>query len=117
MYNNNQIYNNHFNYNTESEKNYEAVTSIRTQETKDENKNRIRPIPLNLKSLTNSNIIPSESNFTNDDNNNQNNDIEIVSSVRTKTSQDESHSNFEVNLEKINEIKEIESNITDQLNF
>ena len=117
LFNNNHIYNNNYNYNAESEKNYEAVTSIRTQETKDDNKNRIRPIPLNIKSLTNSNIIPSESNFTIDDNNNQNNDIEIVSSVRTKTSQDESHSNFEVNLEKINQIKEIESNITDQLNF
>lgn len=41
----------------------------------------------------------------------------MVTSVRTKTSQEESHSNFEVNLEKINEITELESNVTDQINF
>ena len=117
LYNHNIIYNNNFNNNVESETNYEAVTSIRTQENKDGNKNRIKPIPLNLKSLTNSNLLPSESNFTIDDDLNNQNIIEIVTSVRTKTSQDESHSNFEVNLEKINEIQELESNITDQIHF
>ena len=121
LYNNNYLYNiNHIlnnkvsNY--ESETNYEAVTSIRTKETKNNNKTRIKPIPLNLKSITNSNYIPSENCFTNDDDlNNNQNVIEIVTSVRTKTSQDESHSNFEVNLDKINEIKDLESNITDQI--
>ena len=126
---NNQIYTSSFNKNyiihnihnknsnRESETNYEAVTSIRTQETKENNKNRIKPIPLNLKSIiTKSNYIPSESYTIDDDVNNQN-VIEMVTSVRTKTSQEESHSNFEVNLEKINEIKELESNITNQINF
>ena len=105
--------------NIESETNFEAVTSIRTQETKDNNKNRIKPIPLNLKSIiSDSNYIPSGSGFTNnDDFNNNTNVIEMVTSVRTKTSQEESHSNFEVNLDKINEIQELESNITDQINF
>ena len=117
LYNHNIINNNNFNNNVESETNYEAVTSIRTQENKDGNKNRIKPIPLNLKSLTNSNLLHSESNFTIDDDLNNQNIIEIVTSVRTKTSQDESHSNFEVNLEKINEIQELESNITDQIHF
>lgn len=106
--------------NIESETNYEAVTSIRTQETKDNIKNWIKPIPLNLQSIiSNSNYIPSVSGFSNIDdlNNNNPNVIEMVASVRTKTSQEESHSNFEVNLEKINEIKELESNITDEINF
>ena len=62
-------------------------------------------------------MLHSESNFTIDDDLNNQNIIEIVTSVRTKTSQDESHSNFEVNLEKINEIQELESNITDQIHF
>lgn len=116
--NRNFILNNKISNYVESETNYEAVTSIRTKETKDDNKNRIKPIPLNLKSITNSNFIPSESGFTNDDDlNNNQNVIEIVTSVRTKTSQEESHSNFEVNLEKIDEIKDFESNITDQINF
>ena len=121
---NNQFYSNNFNKNlllhnkisnNESETNYEAVTSIRTQDTKENNKTRIKPIPLNLKNINN-NLIPSES-FTNDEDTNNQNVIEMVTSVRTKTSQEESHSNFEVNLEKINEINELESNITDQINF
>ena len=124
LYNNNYLINRNFipnniisNY-VESETNYEAVTSIRTKETNNNNKNRIKPIPLNLKSITNSNYIPSESGgFTDDDLNNNQNVIEIVTSVRTKTSQEESHSNFEVNLDKITEIKDFESNITDQINF
>ena len=100
--------------NIESETNYEVVTSIRTQETK-ENNNKIKPIPLNLKNINNSNLIPSESSFTYEED--FKNQIEIVTSIRTKTSQEESHSNFEVNLEKINEIKELESNFSDQINF
>ena len=103
------------NSNIESDTNYEAVTSIRTQETKENNKTRIKPIPLNLKNIKNT-LIPSES-FTNDDDSNNQNVIEMVTSVRTKTSQEESHSNFEVNLEKINEITELESNVTEQINF
>ena len=128
LYNNNYLNNNYMlsnkkinninSNNIESETNFEAVTSIRTQETKDNN-NRIKPIPFNLKSIiSDSNYIPSGSGFTNnDDNNNNANVIEMVTSVRTKTSQEESHSNFEVNLDKINEIQELESNITDQINF
>jgi hypothetical protein len=66
--------------NLESETNYEAITSIRTQETKDNNKSRIKPIPLNIKSLiSDSNYIPSGSGFTNnDDYNNNTNVIEMV---------------------------------------
>ena len=102
--------------NIESETNYEAVTSIRTQETK-ENNNRIKPIPLNLKGINNSNLIPSESAYTYDEEYKEQNVIEMVTSVRTKSSKEESHSNFEVNLEKINEIKELESNFSGQINF
>lgn len=66
--------------NLESETYYEAITSIRTQETKDNNKSRIKPIPLNIKSLiSDSNYIPSGSGFTNnDDYNNNTNVIEMV---------------------------------------
>jgi hypothetical protein len=66
--------------NLESETNYEAITSIRTQETKDNNKSRIKPIPLNIKSIiSDSNYIPSGSGFTNnDDYNNNTNVIEMV---------------------------------------
>ena len=90
----------------ESEFNYEAVSSIHTQESKDCNK--IKPIPLNLKGIVNKNI-PSETVLSNDDN--SQNIIEIAASVRTKTSQGES--NFEVNFEKMNEVNEIESHITE----
>ena len=92
----------------ESDYNFEAVTSIHTQETKDMNANRIKPIPLNLKGIENKNI-PSEIVVSNDDN--SQNVIEIPTSIRTKTSQEDS--NYEVNLDKTNEIKEIESNITE----
>ncbi len=92
----------------ESDYNFEAVTSIHTQETKDMNVNRIKPIPLNLKGIENKNI-PSEIVVSNDDN--SQNVIEIPTSIRTKTSQEDS--NYEVNLDKTNEIKEIESNITE----
>ena len=90
----------------ESEYNYEAVSSIHTQESKDCNK--IKPIPLNLKGIVNKNI-PSETVLSNDDN--SQNIIEIATSVRTKTSQGES--NYEVNFDKMNEVKEIESHITE----
>ena len=126
IYNNNIYFNNNLmltnkfikenSNNIESETNYEAVTSIRTQETK-ENNNRIKPIPLNLKGINNSNLIPSESAYTYDEEYKEQNVIEMVTSVRTKSSKEESHSNFEVNLEKINEIKELESNFSGQINF
>lgn len=93
----------------------EAVTSIQTQETKDNNnksRNRIKPIPLNIKGI-NKNLIPSETSLTKDDNQNV---IEYATSIRTKTSQDESHSNFEVHFDKINEIRELESNFSDLVN-
>ena len=102
----NKYTNNYTNNYNESEYNYEAISSIYTQETKDIN--RIKPIPLNLQEIKKNNI-PSENVFSNDDN--SQNMIEIVSSIRTKTSQEES--NYEVNFEKINEVKEIESHITE----
>ena len=43
-------------------------------------------------------------------------EISNAASIRTKTSQDESHSNFEVHFDKINEIKELESNFSDLVN-
>ena len=63
--------------NLESETNYEVITSIGTQ---DNNKSRIKPIPLNIKSIiSDSNYIPSGSGFTNNDNyNNNTNVIEMV---------------------------------------
>ena len=111
---NSNIINKKVSNNIESEKNNEVVTSIHTQDTKEnENKIRIKPIPLNIKSITNSNFNPSESVFSNEyDNPN----IEYVTSIRTKTSQEESHSNFELNFGKIKEVNELESNISDQLN-
>ena len=102
----NNYTNNYTNNYNESDYNYEAISSIYTQETKDIN--RIKPIPLNLQEIKNKNI-PSENVFSNDDN--SQNILELVSSIRTKTSQEES--NYEVNFEKINEVKEIESHITE----
>ena len=102
----NKYTNNYTNNYNESEYNYEAISSIYTQETKDIN--RIKPIPLNLQEIKNNNI-PSENVFSNDDN--SQNMIEIATSIRTKTSQEES--NYEVNFEKNNEVKEIESHITE----
>ena len=90
----------------ESEYNFEAVSSIHTQESKDIRK--IKPIPLNLKGIENK-AIPSETVLSNDDN--SQNIIEIATSVRTKTSQGESH--YEANLGKTNQVKEIESHITE----
>ena len=90
----------------ESEYNFEAVSSIHTQETKDIRK--IKPIPLNLKGIENK-TIPSEIVLSNDDN--SQNIIEIATSIRTKTSQEGSH--YEVNLDKMNEVKEIDSHITE----
>ena len=90
----------------ESDYNYEAISSIYTLETKDIN--RIKPIPLNLQGIENKNI-PSETVLSNDDT--SNNIIEIATSIRTKTSKEES--NCEVNFEKMNEVKEIESHITE----
>ena len=120
--NNNRIYNGNLikksNYNIDNETNFEAVNTVHTQETKEKNNLiRIKPIPLNLKSIvSNSNYVPSESGVTNDDLMYQN-VIETVTSIRTKSSMEESHSNFEVNLEKINYIKDIESNISEQIDF
>jgi hypothetical protein len=90
----------------ESEYNFEAVSSIHTQESKDIRK--IKPIPLNLKGIENK-AIPSETVLSNDDN--SQNIIEIATSIRTKTSQEGSH--YEVNLDKMNEVKEIDSHITE----
>ena len=90
----------------ESEYNFEAVSSIHTQESKDIRK--IKPIPLNLKGIEKK-AIPSETVLSNDDN--SQNIIEIATSVRTKTSQGESH--YEANLGKTNQVKEIESHITE----
>ncbi len=97
---------NRTNNNMQSDYNYEAASSIYTRETKENNK--IKPIPLNLKGIENKNI-PSDTVMSNDEN--SNNVIEIATSVRTKTSQEES--NYEVNFEKINVVKEIESHITE----
>ena len=94
------------NNNMPSDYNYVAGSSIYTRETKEVNK--IKPIPLNLKAIENKNI-PSDTVMSNDEN--SNNVIEIATSVRTKTSQEES--NYEVNFEKINVVKEIESHITE----
>ena len=93
--------------NRESEFNYEAVSSIHTQETKDIK--RIKPIPLNLKGIENNNI--QSDTVTSYDDNSQN-IIEIATSIRTKTSKEEG-SNYEVNFEKMKEVKEIESHITE----
>ena len=97
---------NRTNNNMPSDYNYEAASSIYTRETKENNK--IKPIPLNLKGIENKNI-PSDTVMSNDENNNV---IEIATSIRTKTSQEE-ESNYEVNFEKINVVKEIESHITE----
>ena len=93
------------NYN-ESNYNYEAFSSIYSQETKE--RNRIKPIPLNLIGIENKNT-QSENILSYDDN--SQNIIEIASSIKTKTSQEES--NYEINFEKMNEVKEIESHITE----
>jgi len=90
----------------ESEYNFEAVSSIHTQETKDVRK--IKAIPLNLKGIENK-AIPSEIVLSNDDN--SQNIIELATSIRTKTSQEES--NYEVKFDKMNQVKEIDSHITE----
>ena len=66
------------NYN-ESNYNYEAFSSIYSQETKE--RNRIKPIPLNLIGIENKNT-QSENILSYDDN--SQNIIEIASSIKTK---------------------------------
>ena len=95
---------------TMSSNNFENVTSIHTQETKTNNK-LIKPIPLNLQNINNNNInnndnISSEGGYSiNGDNNDGQQVIELPTSVRTKTSQEESEINDEgkkININKNN---------------